>query len=81
VLEIFGEGQVLWAFLVFFLWIIWICLLILVFVDVFRSPDLSGLEKALAVLCVLLLPYLGVFLYLLVRRGQTHERARHCAEV
>lgn len=74
-LAIFGEGQVLWAFLVFFFWIIWILLAIAVFIDIFRSPDLSGPAKALWVLVVLLLPYIGVFIYLLIRGGQMYEHA------
>ena len=40
-LATFGDGQVFWAFLVFFFWIIWIWLLIVVFSDLFRSDDLS----------------------------------------
>lgn len=80
-LATFGDGQVFWAFLVFFLWIIWVFLLIAVFFDIFRSPDLSGLGKALWVLGVLLLPYLGVFVYLVLRGGKMHERERASAEV
>jgi divalent metal cation (Fe/Co/Zn/Cd) transporter len=80
VLATFGEGQVLWSFLVFFFWIIWIWLAITVFVDIFRSHDLSGIAKALWVLVVVLIPYLGVFLYLLIRGGKMHERAVEAAK-
>lgn len=74
-LATFGEGQVLWTFLVFFFWIIWFWLLIVVFGDLFRSSDLSGWAKAAWTFGVILLPYLGVFLYLLFRGGKMHERA------
>ena len=79
-LAVFGEGQVLWSFLVFFFWIIWIWLAITVFIDIFRSHDLSGIAKALWVLIVVLIPYLGVFLYLLIRGGKMHERAVEAAQ-
>jgi hypothetical protein len=79
-LATFGDGQVFWAFLVFFFWIIWIWLLIVVFSDLFRSHDLSGWGKAAWVIGILLLPYLGVFLYLIFRGGKMHERALATAQ-
>jgi hypothetical protein len=80
VLAAFGDGQVFWSFLVFFFWIIWIWLAITVFVDIFRSHDLSGVGKMVWVLLVVLIPYLGVFLYLLLRGGKMHERAVAAAQ-
>jgi hypothetical protein len=71
----FGTGQVFWSMLWFFLWFIWIWLLIVVFGDIFRSPDLSGWGKALWSLFVLFLPYLGVFVYLIARGGKMQEHA------
>jgi ABC-type multidrug transport system fused ATPase/permease subunit len=61
--------------LYFFLFIIWIWLLIMVFVDIFRSHDLGGGAKALWVIFVIILPFLGVFVYLLARGSKMHERA------
>src|ERR1700722_13418451 len=61
--------------LYFFLFVIWIWLLITVFVDIFRSHDMGGVAKALWVIFVLVLPYLGVFVYLIARGGKMHERA------
>ena len=61
--------------LYFFLFIIWIWLLIMVFVDIFRSQDMGGWAKALWVIFVIILPFLGVFVYLIVRGGKMHERA------
>jgi len=54
----------------FFLFFIWIWLLISVFSDIFRSDDLSGWGKALWTIFVIVLPYLGVFVYLIARGKQ-----------
>ena len=72
-----GTGQVFWSMLWFFMFFIWIWLLIVVFGDIFRSRDLSGWAKALWVIFVVVLPYLGVFVYL-VARG--HRMSEHAAE-
>jgi uncharacterized membrane protein YcjF (UPF0283 family) len=61
--------------LYFFLFIIWIWLLITVFIDIFRSHDLGGWAKALWVIFIIVLPFLGVFVYLIARGGKMHERA------
>ena len=79
-LAAFGEGQVLWSFLVFFFWVIWLYLLFVVLIDIFRSRDLSGVGKAVWVLFVVVLPYLGVFIYLLFRGGKMHEHAVAAAQ-
>jgi hypothetical protein len=60
--------------LYFFLFIIWIWLLIMVFFDIFRSHDMSGWAKALWVIFIIILPFLGVFVYLIARGGGMHER-------
>jgi ABC-type multidrug transport system fused ATPase/permease subunit len=65
--------------LYFFLFIIWIWLLITVFVDIFRSHDMGGVPKALWVIFVIILPFLGVFVYLMARGGKMHERAANDA--
>jgi hypothetical protein len=61
--------------LYFFLFVIWIWLLITVFIDVFRSHDMGGWAKALWVIFIIVLPFLGVFVYLIARGGKMHERA------
>jgi ABC-type multidrug transport system fused ATPase/permease subunit len=61
--------------LYFFLFIIWIWLLITVFIDIFRSHDMGGVAKALWVIFIIILPFLGVFVYLIARGGKMHERA------
>src|ERR1700759_1995924 len=61
--------------LYFFLFVIWIWLLITVFIDIFRSHDMGGWAKALWVIFIIVLPFLGVFVYLIARGGKMHERA------
>jgi hypothetical protein len=66
--------NVFWTILVFFLWVIWFWLLITVFADIFRRHDLSGWLKALWVIFVIVLPYLGVFIYLITQGSHMAER-------
>ncbi len=61
--------------LYFFLFVIWIWLLITVFMDIFRSHDMGGWAKALWVIFVIILPFLGVFVYLIARGGKMQQRA------
>jgi len=63
--------------LYFFLFFIWIWLLIMVFFDIFRSHDMGGLAKALWVIFIIILPFLGVFAYLIARGGSMQERRVH----
>ena len=58
-----------------FLFIVWIWLLIVVFGDIFRSHDMGGLAKAIWVIFIIIIPYLGVLIYLIARGGSMHERA------
>jgi Short C-terminal domain/Phospholipase_D-nuclease N-terminal len=71
----FGNGDVFLSMLWFFLFFIWIWLLISVFSDIFRSPDLSGWGKGLWTVFVIVLPYLGVFVYLIARGNKMGEHA------
>jgi hypothetical protein len=71
----FGTGQVFLSMLWFFLFFIWIWILITVFADLFRSHDLSGWAKAAWVIFVIILPYLGVFVYLIARGHKMSEHA------
>jgi hypothetical protein len=67
--------NIFWTMFELFLWIIWIWILIWIFIDIFRSRDLSGWAKALWFLFVLLIPLIGVLVYLIVRGDSMHERA------
>lgn len=64
-----------WTILEIFLWVLWIWVLIYVFIDIFRSQDLSGVSKALWFIFVLFIPLIGVLVYLIVRGDKMHERA------
>ena len=72
-------GQVFWSLLWFTLFFIWIWLLIVVFADIFRSHDLGGFAKFLWVLFVIVVPYLGVFVYLIARGNKMSEHADEAA--
>jgi hypothetical protein len=67
-------GGVFLSMLYFFLFFIWIWILITVFIDIFRSPDLNGWIKALWSIFVIIVPFLGVFIYLIARGGKMQER-------
>ncbi|HUJ04553.1 MAG TPA: SHOCT domain-containing protein [Streptosporangiaceae bacterium] len=69
-----------WTILEVFLWVIWIWILITVFIDIFRSHDLSGWAKALWFVFVLFIPLVGVLVYLIVRGGTMHERSVRAAQ-
>src|ERR1700758_653735 len=64
-----------WTIFMIFLWVIWIWILIWVFIDIFRSRDLSGWAKALWFIFVLFIPLIGVLVYLIARGDKMHERA------
>ena len=72
--------DLMWTMVVFFLWILWIWLLFKIFADIFRRDDISGLAKAAWIVFTILLPFLGVFVYLITQNvGMTErnlERAR-----
>jgi hypothetical protein len=65
---------VFWTFLWFFLWIIWIFILFRVIFDIFRSHDIGGWGKAGWLILVIILPFLGVFIYLIARGRSMSER-------
>jgi Short C-terminal domain len=64
-----------WTMFEFFLWVAWIWILIMVFIDIFRSHDLSGWAKALWLIFVLVIPLIGVLVYLIARGGEMQDRA------
>jgi hypothetical protein len=66
--------DVMWTMLVFFAWVIWFWLLITVFADVFRRHDIGGGTKALWVVFVIILPFLGVLIYLIAESKGMAER-------
>ena len=67
--------DIFWTMLEFFVFFAWIWLLIIVFGDIFRSRDLGGFAKALWVIFVIVVPVVGVLVYLIARGGGMQERA------
>jgi hypothetical protein len=69
--------EVLWTMFVFFAWVIWFWILITVFADVFRRDDIGGGTKVLWSIFVIVLPFLGVFIYLITQNdGMVKRRQR-----
>jgi hypothetical protein len=66
--------DLLWTMLIFFLWIAWFMLLFHVIGDIFRRRDASGLNKTAWLLLVLFLPFLGVFIYLIIHSDDMARR-------
>jgi hypothetical protein len=66
--------DIVWTMFIFFAWVIWFWLLITVFGDIFRRRDLSGGGKVLWMIFVIVLPYLGVFIYLIANHDGMTER-------
>ncbi len=66
--------DLMWTMVVFFLWILWFWLLFTVFADIFRRRDISGWGKAAWLVFAILLPYLGVFVYLITQNVGMTER-------
>ena len=69
-----------WTILWIFGFIIWIWLLIMIFGDIFRSHDMGGGAKALWTIFVIVIPLLGILIYLVARGGGMHERAAQQAQ-
>ena len=70
----FTLGDLFWSMLWFFLFMIWIWLLITVFVDIFRDHEMSGWGKAAWIIFVIVLPFLGILVYLIARGDKMTER-------
>jgi hypothetical protein len=66
--------DILWTMMIFFLFVIWIWILITVFADIFRRKDVGGGSKALWIIFVILLPYLGVLVYLIANHDGMADR-------
>jgi hypothetical protein len=66
--------NILWSMIIFFLWVAWIWILILILSDVFRRRDLSGWGKAAWTVFVIVLPFLGVLIYLIAESDGMAER-------
>jgi hypothetical protein len=75
VVENYPFLEVFWTMLVFFAFIVWIWLLFLVIADIFRRHDSSGFVKVLWLIFIIVIPYFGVFIYLIIEHKGMTERA------
>lgn len=80
VLAEFGTGQVLWSIVWFTLFFMWIWLVVAIFADIFRSPDLSGWGKGLWSIFVIFLPFIGVLTYVIARGQKMTEHSIEAAQ-
>lgn len=67
--------EVFWTMLIFFAFVVWIWILITVLADIFRRHDTSGFAKVLWIIFIIVLPYLGVFIYLIAEHEGMTKRA------
>jgi Short C-terminal domain/Phospholipase_D-nuclease N-terminal len=72
--------NILWSMIIFFAWVVWIWMMILILADVFRRRDSSGWAKAGWVVFMLVLPFLGVLVYLVVNHDGMAERSAKAAQ-
>ena len=67
--------DVFWTIVVFFAWLAWIWIAITCFIDIFRRHDIGGWHKALWVVFIIVIPFLGVLVYLIVQHDGMRERS------
>ena len=67
--------DVLWTMIVFFAWVAWIWIAITCFIDIFRRHDIGGGHKALWVVFIIVIPFLGVLVYLIAQHDGIRERS------
>ena len=67
--------NILWTMIIFFAWVAWIWIAITVFIDIFRRHDISGWGKAAWVVFVIVVPFLGVLVYLIAQHDGMRERS------
>jgi len=72
--------NLLWTMLIFFFWVVWIWVVITVLIDIFRRHDIGGWTKALWVLFVAIVPWLGVLIYLIAQHDGMQERSLNQAK-
>jgi hypothetical protein len=67
--------EVFWTMLIFFAFVVWIWILFTVLADIFRRHDTSGFGKVLWIIFIIIIPYFGVFIYLIAEHTGMTERA------
>src|SRR3954469_359761 len=66
--------DVFWSMIIFFCWVIWIWMMIVILTDVFRRQDIGGWHKSAWIVFLIVLPFLGVLVYLIAQSGGMAER-------
>ena len=74
-------GNVLWAMIVFFFWFMFIWMFIAIFADIFRRNDISGGVKAGWIILIVILPFIGILIYMIARPKMTEQDRQMLAEV
>ena len=67
--------DVFWSIVIFFAWLAWIWIAITCFIDIFRRHDIGGFHKAVWVVFIIVIPFLGVLVYLIVQHDGMRERS------
>ena len=71
---------IFWTIFIVFIWVAWIILLFRVFIDIFRSHDMGGWAKGIWCVAIIVLPFLGVFIYVIARGHGMAERSMEQAQ-
>ena len=66
--------DILWSMIIFFVWVVWIWMMVIILTDVFRRRDLSGWGKAGWTVFLIVLPFLGAFVYLIAQGDKMADR-------
>jgi general stress protein CsbA len=72
--------NILWTMIIFFAWVAWIWLVIVIFTDIFRRRDIGGWAKALWIIFVILIPFIGVLVYLIAEHNGMADRSAEAAQ-
>jgi len=72
--------DILWSMIIFFTWVVWIWIMIVILTDVFRRNDIGGWSKALWVIFLIILPFLGALVYLIAHHDGMAQRSAKQAE-
>ncbi len=72
--------DILWSMIIFFAWVIWIWIMIIILGDVFRRRDISGWGKAAWIVFLIVLPFLGVLVYLIAQHDGMAQRSADAAQ-
>jgi hypothetical protein len=71
--------NILWTMIIFFTWVVWIWMMVVILTDVFRRRDISGWGKAVWVIFLIVLPFIGVLCYLIFEHNGMAERQAEAA--